>query len=229
MYMFAGVEDWPLVQPHHACLLVAGEVLVTGDDEGVHVADAPPGSQDAVALGPADDLPHLEQHLVLHHDEHGGDLVSEHVGIGGGRQPLARHAHDVQALGQLVEEVRVACLDLVAEGGAAVRDQRVQGHSGVGDAKIHGLADLRGVVEVQDVNIPVIGLVDEVQHDLHNSIKELAGELLCVGAADEWKYVCKVSNSIGGESKLHYEPLYLCRFYQQYQTPFPQEIPQCQN
>ena len=120
LYMFAGVEDRPLGQPHHAGLLVAGEVLVAGDDEGVHVADAPPGGQDAVTLGPADDLPHLEQHLVLHHDEHGRDLVCKHVGIGGGRQPLARHAHDVQALGKLVEEVRVARLDLVAKGSAAV-------------------------------------------------------------------------------------------------------------
>ena len=51
-----------------------------------------------VALAPADDLPHLEQHLVLHHDEHRRDLVGEHVGVSGGGQPLASHAHNVQTL-----------------------------------------------------------------------------------------------------------------------------------
>ena len=194
--MFAGVEDRPPLQAHHPRLLVAGEVLVPGDDQGVHVADASSRGQDAVPFGPADDLPHLEQHFVLHHDKHRRDLVGEHVGVGSGRQPLSCHAHDVQALGQLVEEVWMARLDLVAESGAAVGDQRVQGHAGVGDAEVHGLGDLRGVVEVQHVDVPVIGLVDEVQHDLHHGVEELAGELLRVGAADDWKYVCKVRNSI---------------------------------
>ena len=65
---------------------------------------------------------------MLHHDEHRRDLVGEHVGVGGGGEPLARHRHDVQALegghgqlegeevqylGQLVEEVRVAGFHLV--------------------------------------------------------------------------------------------------------------------
>ena len=50
---------------------------------------------------------------MLHHDEDRGDLVGEHVGVGRCRQPLPRHAEDVQALGQLVEEMRVARPHLV--------------------------------------------------------------------------------------------------------------------
>ena len=201
--MSAGVEDGRAVQPHHPGLLVGGEVFVPGDDEGVHVADGAPGGQNAVPLGPAHDLPHLEKHLVLHHDKHWRDLVGEHVGVGGGCQPLARHADDVQALGQLVEEVRVTRLDLVAESGAAVRHQGLQWQPGVGDAEVHGLGDLGGVVEVQDITVPVIGLVDEVEHDLHHGVQELAGELLRVRAADEREDVCKVSNSIEESSSLY--------------------------
>ena len=44
---------------------------------------------------------------MLHHDEDGCNLVGEHVGVGSGRQPLARHRDQVQPLGQLVKEVGV--------------------------------------------------------------------------------------------------------------------------
>ena len=53
---------------------------------------------------------------MLHHDEDRGDLVGEHVGVGGCRQPLARHAEYVQALGQLVEEVGVTSPHLIPDG-----------------------------------------------------------------------------------------------------------------
>ena len=52
---------------------------------------------------------------MLHHDEDRGDLVGEHVGVGSGRQPLPRHAEDVQTLGQLVEEMGVSGPHLVPQ------------------------------------------------------------------------------------------------------------------
>ena len=58
-------------------------------------------------------------------------------------------------------------------------------------------------MEVQDIAVPVIGLVDEVEHDLHHGVQELAGELLRVRAADEREDVCKVSNSIEESSSLY--------------------------
>lgn len=48
----------------HSVLLVLGEVLVPGDDEGVHVRDGAAGGKDAVALVKANDLPHFYQYLV---------------------------------------------------------------------------------------------------------------------------------------------------------------------
>ena len=53
------------------------------------------------------------------------------------------------------------------------------------------LGDLRRVVEVQDGGVPVIGLVDEVQQDLHHGVKELAGQVLglCPGAQGEDVFV----------------------------------------
>jgi HD superfamily phosphodiesterase len=35
-------------------------------------------------------------------------LISEHVGIGCGREPIATHGDDIEAGGQLVEKARVA-------------------------------------------------------------------------------------------------------------------------
>ena len=46
---------------------------------------------------------------MLHHDEHRGDLVGEHVRVGGGREPLACQRGDVQPAGQLVEKTGMAC------------------------------------------------------------------------------------------------------------------------
>ena len=46
---------------------------------------------------------------MLHEDEDGRDLVGEHVGVGRGRQPLAGHGNDVDAIGKLVEETRMTC------------------------------------------------------------------------------------------------------------------------
>ena len=91
------------------------KVLVPGDDQGVHVGDAPARGEDAVPLAPANNLPHLQENIMLHHDEDRSNLIGEHVGIGCGRQPLARHGHNVQSLGQLVEEVRVPCFNLVPD------------------------------------------------------------------------------------------------------------------
>ena len=88
--------------------LYHGEDLVPGDHEGVHVGDAAPWGQDAVPALEADDLPHLLEALVLHQDEDRGDLVGEHVSVGGGGEPLAGQGGHVQATGQLVEEARMA-------------------------------------------------------------------------------------------------------------------------
>ena len=113
--MFAGVTNEWRLQAQHPPLLVFRAVCVPGYDQGVHVGDAAPRGQDAVPLTPPNNLPHLQQHVVLHHDEHGGDLVGEHVGVGRGREPLPRHGHDIQSLGQLVEEVWVTSLHLVPD------------------------------------------------------------------------------------------------------------------
>ena len=181
--MFAGVEDWFLLKLRHSRLLVLGEVFVPGDDDGVHVADAAAGGEDAVTFTPADDVPHLEQDLMLHHDEHGGNLIGEHIGVGGGCEPLPGHAHDVQTLRQLVEEVGMSSPDLVPEGGPAVGDQLLQGEARVGEGEVHGLGDLGRVVEVDDICVPVISLVDEVQEYLDDSIEELTGQLLSIRSA----------------------------------------------
>ena len=44
----------------------------------------------------ADDFPHLFHDYMLHENEDGGDLVCEHVGVGGCREPLTRHGDEVQ-------------------------------------------------------------------------------------------------------------------------------------
>ena len=51
---------------------------------------------------------------MLHHDEHRRDLVGEHVGVSGGGQPLARHAHYVQTLvikAMLTQIMIMTCLE----------------------------------------------------------------------------------------------------------------------
>ena len=45
----------------------------------------------------ADDFAHLSHDYMLHEDEDGSDLVREHVGVGGCREPLTRHGDEVQA------------------------------------------------------------------------------------------------------------------------------------
>ena len=63
----------------------------------------------------------LVKNLVLHHDEYGGNLVGEHVGVCRGSQPLASHGDYVESLRQLVEEVRVTSLDLEMGNGRSRR------------------------------------------------------------------------------------------------------------
>ena len=175
--MSTGVEDWSVTQSDHSSLLVTREVFVSGNDEGIHVADAASRSQDAVSLTPANDVSHLEQHLVLHHDEHRSYLIGEHVGIGCGGQPLPRHAHNVQTLGQLVEEMRVTSPHLVSESCSTVGHHLVQTEASVGEAEVHGLGDLGGVMEVQHIAVPIIGLTNEVQQNFNNSIEKLVCDL----------------------------------------------------
>ena len=55
------------------------------------------------------------------------------------------------------------------------------------------LGDLGGVVEVQDAAVAVVGLVDEVEHDLHHGVQELARHLLRLGAAAHREDVCAVT------------------------------------
>ena len=52
------------------------------------------------------------------------------------------------------------------------------------------LSDLGGVVEVQDAAVAVVGLVDEVEHDLHHGVQELARYLLRLGPAAHREDVC---------------------------------------
>ena len=65
------------------------------------------GCQDAVAAFVADNFAHLLHGDVLHEDENWGNLVGEHVGIGRGGEPLARHRYDVDSVAQLVEKTRM--------------------------------------------------------------------------------------------------------------------------
>ena len=94
--MLAGVHHQLALDGPHAVLLVLGEELVPGDHEGVHVADGAPGGEDAVTFPEPEDLPHLLEYLVLHQDEDGGDLVCEHVSVGGGCEPLPRQGSHVK-------------------------------------------------------------------------------------------------------------------------------------
>ena len=127
-HVLAGVHhELPLDGPH-AVLLVLREELVARDHQRVHVGDAAARRQDAVPLllsqselsivpgSPpitahleADDLPHLLEDLVLHEDEDWRDLVGEHVGVGGGGEPLPSQRGHVQPARQLVEEAGMAC------------------------------------------------------------------------------------------------------------------------
>ena len=107
--VLAGVHHQLALDGSHPVLLVLGEELVPGHHQGVHVGDAASRGKDAVAALVADDLSHLLEDLVLHQYEDRGDLVGEHVGVGGGGEPLPGEGGDVQPAGQLVEETRVAC------------------------------------------------------------------------------------------------------------------------
>lgn len=49
---------------------------------------------------------------VLHQDEDRGYFVGEHVGVGCGCQPFARHGDQIQAARELVEEVGMTCEDI---------------------------------------------------------------------------------------------------------------------
>ena len=109
MVVLAGVHHQLALDGSHPVLLVLGEQLVPGHHQGVHVGDAATWRQDAVPALVADDLSHLLENLVLHQYEDWGNLVSEHVGVGGGREPLAGQGGDVQAAGQLVEKPWMAC------------------------------------------------------------------------------------------------------------------------
>jgi hypothetical protein len=44
---------------------------------------------------------------MFHEYEDRGDLVCEHVGVGGCCEPLARHGDEVETARQLVEEMRM--------------------------------------------------------------------------------------------------------------------------
>ena len=113
--MSGGIHDELSLDGAHAVLLVLRVQLVAGDHQRVHVGDAAARRQDAVPLllsqselsivsgSPpitahleADDLPHLLEDLVLHEDEDWRDLVGEHVGVGGGSEPLPRQGGHVQ-------------------------------------------------------------------------------------------------------------------------------------
>lgn len=93
-----------------ALLFVEGEHLVARGEKGVEVGNGAARRQNTIAALPADNATHAFHHHRLHQDEHGRDLVCEHVGVGRCRQPLARHRHQVQAARQLVEEMRVTCV-----------------------------------------------------------------------------------------------------------------------
>jgi hypothetical protein len=84
---------------------------VARGEEGVEVGNGAARRQNTIApVLPADNLTHAFHHHRLHQNEHGRDLVSEHVGVGRCRQPLARHRHQVQPARQLVEEMRMTCV-----------------------------------------------------------------------------------------------------------------------
>ena len=107
-HVLTGVHHELTLDGSHPVLLMLGEQLVSGDHQGVHVADGTPGGQDAVTLLEADNLPHLLEHLVLHQDEDWGDLVSEHVGVGGRCEPLPCQGGYIQSTRQLIEESGMA-------------------------------------------------------------------------------------------------------------------------
>lgn len=68
----------------------------------------PTGCKDGVAVSESDLLAHLLEEDMLHEDEDGSDLVSEHVRVGSCRQPLASHRNEIESTGKLVEVMRMA-------------------------------------------------------------------------------------------------------------------------
>jgi hypothetical protein len=108
-HLVGGEHDELAANGRESAFLVLGEHFVPRREEGVEVADGASGCEDRVAgpVRPADDLPHLLQDHVLHEDEDRGDLVGEHVRVGGRGQPLAGHRDEVEATRELIEEVRV--------------------------------------------------------------------------------------------------------------------------
>lgn len=77
---------------------------MAGNHQSVHVVDGTARGEDRIAFLEPDDVPHLTQAFMLHQDEHRGNLIREHVGVGGGGEPFTGHGHDIQAIGQLVDE-----------------------------------------------------------------------------------------------------------------------------
>lgn len=66
-----------------------GYGVVSGTADGVTVSHGASRAEDAVALTPADKLPHLCQDSLLHESEDWRHLVCVDTGVEGIRQPLA--------------------------------------------------------------------------------------------------------------------------------------------
>jgi len=158
----------------------AGVFAVAGCQHGVQIRYGSTGRQDAVSAFVADDVAHLLHRDVLHENEDGRDLVGEHVCVGRGRQPLARHRYHVHAVAQLIEKTWMTCFHLVFERVPAVGQKLVDVLRFVGQRQVENLEELLRVVEVEDFGRAVESRLHILEQHLDELAEELIGESLTV-------------------------------------------------
>ncbi len=96
---------------------------------------------------------------------------------GGGKAKLVwieNPCHYVKCSREL-PKIRLTSLDLVLHGVLAVDQKLVQVQRFVRQLQVDHLLHLVGMVEVQDLVAPVVGLGDVVQEDVDDAVQELAG------------------------------------------------------
>lgn len=117
--------------------------------------------------------------------------MSSHVRVRDRSEPLASERHDVQSWGQLIEEMRMARLNLPLECGLTILEQLAELEASVGQLKIENLLQLFGHFEVEDLRTPVVLLVDIVEQHIDQFQEEGTRLLfgLCIIGVNVWN-VC---------------------------------------
>lgn len=82
-------------QALRSVFLVVREHPMTGRQKCVQIRDRTARCENRVATIPADDFSHFRQHNRFHENENRSNFICEHIRVGGGRQPFARHRNYV--------------------------------------------------------------------------------------------------------------------------------------